>query len=211
MTVWSAWRFIAVLWLGMLGLAHAEQLQSPRLLVLGDSLSAAHGIPRQQGWVTLLQQRLDEDGYPYRVINASISGDTTNGGLARLPAALARFRPVVVVIELGGNDGLRGFSLTRTRDNLVRMVDVAHDAGANVLLLGVRLPANYGRAYGERFQQVYAEVSQLTGAPLVPFFLAGVAEYRETMQPDGIHPNAAGQPLMLDNVWPALRPLLADP
>ena len=179
--------------------------------MIGDSLSAAYGIPRQQGWVTLLQQRLTRAGYPHIVVNASISGDTTVGGLTRLPAALQQHRPAVVVIELGGNDGLRGFSLVKTRENLERMVELARTAGAKVLLLGVRLPGNYGSWYGERFQRVYAEVSAHTGVPLVPFFLAGVAETRDAMQADGIHPRAAAQPRILDNVWPALRPLLAEP
>lgn len=186
----------------------AEAGAAPGLMVLGDSLSSAYGIPRQQGWVALLQARLQQVGYPHRVINASITGDTTAGGLARLPAALAAHRPDVVVIELGGNDGLRGFSTEQTRDNLARMVAMSRAAGAKVLLLGVRLPANYGSAYGERFRQVYHEVSDAAHVPLVPFFLAGVAEDRHNMQADGIHPNAAVQSQLLDNVWPALQPLL---
>jgi len=177
---------------------------------MGDSLSAAYGIPRAQGWVALLQQRLAAAGYPHRVINASITGDTSGGGLARLPAALQRHQPVLVVIELGGNDGLRGLSLVRTRENLRRMVGLSRDAGARVLLLGVRLPANYGNTYRERFQQVYADVSESTAVPLVAQLMAGVAERLEAMQADGIHPGAAAQPRLLDNVWPALRTLLDE-
>jgi len=192
----------------MAGTARADGAGAPRLLVLGDSLSAAYGIPRQQGWVALLQQRLSKAGYPHQVINASITGDTTAGALARLPAALREQRPALVVIELGGNDGLRGFSLDQLRANLERLVSLSRAEGAKVLLLGVRLPANYGSAYGERFHQVYAQVSQSTLVPLVPFFLAGVAETREGMLADGIHPGAAAQPRILDNVWPALQPLL---
>jgi acyl-CoA thioesterase-1 len=195
------------LWV-MAATAQADGDRAPRVLVLGDSLSAAYGIPRQQGWVALLQQRLGEAGYPHQVINASITGDTTAGALARLPVVLRDQRPALVVIELGGNDGLRGFTLDQLRGNLERLVELCRAAGAKVLLLGVRLPANYGSAYGERFHQVYAEVSKSTQAPLVPFFLAGVAETREGMQADGIHPGAAAQPRLLDNVWPALQPLL---
>lgn len=182
--------------------------ETPRLLVLGDSLSAAYGIPREQGWVSLLQQRLIEEGYPYRVVNASITGDTTVGGANRLPAALERFRPAVVIIELGGNDGLRGLSLSRTRDNLVAMIAASLEAGARVLLVGVTLPANYGSDYGDRFQQVYVEASELTGVPLLPGLMAGVAEYRDMMLADGIHPGAEAQPQLLDNVWTLLEPLL---
>lgn len=191
--------------------AWADGQAAPRVLVVGDSLSAAYGIPRQQGWVALLQDRLSEAGYPHQVINASISGDTSGGGLTRLPAALAQHRPRLVVIELGGNDGLRGFDPAQIQANLTRMVKLSRTAGAKVLLLGVRMPANYGSGYGERFQQVYAGVRDATGAALVPFFLAGIAETRDAMQADGIHPDAAAQPAMLDNVWPALQPLLQAP
>lgn len=186
----------------------AGESAAPRLLVLGDSLSAAYGIPREQGWVALLQQRLADSGHPHRVVNASITGDTTGGGLTRLPAALQRHRPALVIIELGGNDGLRGFSLQQTRDNLAGMVELSRAAGAEVLLAGVRLPGNYGNAYRERFQQLFVEVSEQTGVPLVPFLLAGIAETRDAMLADGIHPGAAAQPRIVDNLWPALQPLL---
>lgn len=189
-----------------MGVTSAE----PRLLVLGDSLSAAYGIPADQGWVRLLQRRLSDAGYPHRVINASISGDTTRGGLSRLPAALQKHEPQVVILELGGNDGLRGFGPALTQEHLRKMIDLARAAGARVLLLGVRLPANYGSAYADKFHQVYLDLAQQEQVALVPFFLEGVAETRAMMQADGIHPTAEAQPRILENVWPALVPLLGD-
>ncbi len=182
--------------------------QVPRLLVLGDSLSAAYGIPVEKGWVSLLQKRLDDKSYEWDVINASISGDTTGGGLTRLPTALERHQPKLVLIELGGNDGLRGLSLRVMRQNLVKMARLAKQEGASVLLLGVRLPANYGPLYGKRFQKVFQEVAREAEVPLVEFFLEGVAEHLDLMQADGIHPLATAQPRLLENVWGALEPLL---
>lgn len=179
-----------------------------RLLVLGDSLSSAYGIPLEKGWVSLLQKRLQNKHMKWQLINASITGDTTHGGLARLPGLLQRHRPAIVIIELGGNDGLRGLSLREMKQNLVKMTQLAQQAGAAVLLLGVRLPANYGPVYGERFHRVYREVADTTGATLVDFFLQGVAETTERMQADGIHPAAEAQPLILDNIWPELEPQL---
>lgn len=181
----------------------------PTLLVLGDSLSAGYGVPAGSGWVDLLRQRLRDKGLDWTVVNASITGDTTRGGLSRLAAALARHRPRVVIIELGGNDGLRGFPLTQIRANLRKLVQLSRQSGAKVLLLGVRLPPNYGE-YAERFHALYHEVAEAEAVPLVAFFMEGVAENRELMQADGIHPSAAAQPRLLDNVWPALRPLLND-
>lgn len=194
----------------MIGLttARADIASPPKVLVVGDSLSAAYGIPQDAGWVTLLQQRLRKAGYPHQVVNASITGDTTGGGLARLPAALRQHAPQIVILELGGNDGLRGFSPANIQANLRQMVELSQASRARVLLLGVRLPANYGVGYGERFAQVYAQVSDQTGASLVPFFLAGVAETRDGMLADGIHPAASSQPALLGNVWPALVRLL---
>jgi len=178
------------------------------ILVVGDSLSAAYGIRRDAGWVSLLQQRLRRQGYPHRVINASISGDTTAGGLARLPAALAQFKPNIILIELGANDGLRGLDFHQTRSNLAQMIRLSRAAGCRVLLLGMMLPPNFGKAYTERFMQLYKELAESEGVPLIPFFLEGVADRAEWMQPDGLHPNALGQPRMLANVWPLLQPLL---
>lgn len=181
---------------------------SPVLLVLGDSLSAAYGIGQDRGWVTLMQQRLVERGYPHRVVNASVSGETSAGGLARLPQLLGQHGPAVVVLELGANDGLRAIPAKVLGENLGAMIDAAQAAGAKVLLLGIRLPPNYGAAFNARFEKVYAEVAAEKGVAVEPFFLRGVAEQRTLMQPDGLHPGAEAQPLLLDNVWPALVPLL---
>ena len=178
------------------------------MLVLGDSLSAAYGIPTDAGWVSLLQQRLLANGYAHEIVNASISGETTNGGLSRLPGLMAKHKPDVVVVELGANDGLRGFSVERTRASLRSIVDLVQASGARVLLLGIKLPANYGRVYGEKFHQIYRDIAAQEDVALVPFFLRGFAEDRRLMQADGVHPSAAAQPLILDNVWETLVPLL---
>lgn len=180
------------------------------VLVLGDSLSAAYGMSSEQGWVRLLEQRLLRNGCQCQVVNASISGDTTRGGLTRLPAALERHRPAAVIIALGGNDGLRALSLARMEDNLREMIHLSRAAGARVLLLGVRIPANYGPDYAEKFHAVYRRVAETEDVAWVPFFLHGVAETRDLMLPDGIHPAPAAQPLILDNIWPALQPLLVS-
>lgn len=182
--------------------------RTPVILVIGDSLSAAYGLEPEQGWVNLLDRRLSEQGYPHRTVNASITGDTTQGGRARLPRALDQHRPAIVVIELGGNDGLRGINPARMYDNLSHMTQLSQQRGASVLLLGIRIPENYGKAYTQRFEAVYPKVSEATGAPLVPFLLAGIADQPELMQSDGIHPSAAAQPIILNNVWPKLEPLV---
>jgi len=181
----------------------------PKLLVLGDSLSAAYGIASEDGWVSLLQERLRDRGARCEAVNASISGETTAGGLTRLPALLSEHRPQVLVIALGANDGLRGFSFDTIRRNLGGMIRLARKSGSRVMLAGVRLPPNYGAAYTQGFQAVFRELAGAEGVPLVPEILAGVAEDRGLMQTDGIHPTAAAQPLILDNVWPVLKPLLA--
>lgn len=178
------------------------------LLVVGDSLSAAYGMNVRSGWVALLAQRLAREKPDYRVVNASISGDTTANGLARLPRLLAEHKPAVVVIELGGNDGLRGLSLMQMKHNITTMVAKARARGARVLLIGMRLPPNYGNYYTERFQRVYQEVAAGQRVALVPFLLAGIATHQGLMQPDRMHANAQAQPMMLENVWPHLRPLL---
>lgn len=178
------------------------------ILVVGDSLSAAYGIDRDRGWVALLQQRLASRGFDYRVVNASITGDTTRGGLSRLPAAIERDRPDILVLALGGNDGLRGFAPAQTRDNLAQMIDLGREAGATILLLGIRLPENYGRVFGEKFHRVFLDLAAQTQVASVPFFLEGVAETRDLMQADGIHPAAEAQPRILDNVWGELEALL---
>lgn len=185
--------------------------REPLILVVGDSIGAAYGLPVERGWTQLLERRLRREGYDYRVLNASVTGDTTRGGLARLPDLLERHDPSIVILELGGNDGLRGISTREMRQNLERMVERSREAGARVLLLGMRLPPNYGAAFTERFHQVYHRVAREQDLPLVPFLLEGVATDETLMQADGIHPNAAAQPVLLDNVWPRLQPLLGAP
>jgi len=181
------------------------------LLVVGDSLSAAYKIPVEKGWVHLLAERLEQRGYDYRVVNASTPGDTSAAGLARLPDELKRYRPAIVVIEFGGNDGLQGLSPDQMRSNLAQMVTLSQRAGAKVLLIGVRVPPNYGPVFAKRFESVYREVAKKKNVPLVPELMAGVATHPELMQERGIHPRAKAEPKLLDNVWPALEPLLAKP
>ncbi|GIL04499.1 arylesterase [Betaproteobacteria bacterium PRO7] len=189
----------------------AVAAQAPVVLVLGDSLSAEYGLPRDTGWVKLLADRLARDGAKYSVVNASISGETTSGGRTRLPALLKQHRPAVVVIELGANDGLRGLPVNAMRDNLAAMIDASRTAGARVLLVGVRVPPNYGRDYAERFASTFEELARRRKVALAPFLLDGFAERLEYFQADRIHPNEKAQPLMLHNVWPHLKPLLAAP
>jgi acyl-CoA thioesterase-1 len=179
------------------------------LLVLGDSISAAYGIQREDGWVVQLETRLAERHPAWQVVNASASGETTGGGLARLPAALAAHAPALVVIELGGNDGLRGYPLARIRDNLDTLVRIAREAGSTVLLVGMEIPPNYGPRYTQGFAALFREVAALHNVPLVPFLLVDVALNPGMMQDDGIHPTAAAQPLLLDTLWPHLEPLLS--
>ncbi len=179
--------------------------------MLGDSLSAAFGIRREEGWVALLQQRLAAKGYEQRVVNASASGETTGGALARLPRLLSAQQPSIVVVELGGNDGLRGLPLEGVRRNLEAIIDAAIASGARVLLLGIRIPPNYGPTYTEGFFALYGELARTHDLPLVPFLLDGIALDDSLMQDDGFHPNAAAQPRMLDAVWPKLEPLLQNP
>lgn len=179
------------------------------MLILGDSLSAAYDIDAEAGWVAILEQRLaaEYEG-AYRVINASVGGETTRGGAARIDALLKRHRPAVVVVELGGNDGLRGIPLGEMRTNLATILASIEASGATALLVKMRLPPNYGPQYTHRFEQVYIEVAVESGVPLSEFILSGVAEQDELMQSDGIHPTADAQQRMLDNIWPSLEPLL---
>lgn len=181
---------------------------APTILVLGDSLSAEYGIQRGKGWVTLLEQRLKEKQLDYSVVNASISGDTTSGGAARLPAALAQHKPAVVIIELGANDGLRGLPIAASRTNFDSMITASQKAGAKVLLVGMQLPPNFGRETTEKFKGMFGELAQKHKTALAPFLLDGFADKPEAFQADGIHPLATSHPRMLDNVWPALEPLL---
>lgn len=197
--------FFLCIVLGCGAVAHA----AGPLLVLGDSLSAAHNIPQQSGWVALLEHRLNQRGTPApKVINASISGESSAGALARLPALLAQYKPSLVLVELGGNDGLRGLPPAELAANLDAIIRASRDAGAKVLLLGIDLPPNYGRAYRDRFRAVYTELANKYQVPLLPFLLEGVALHAGLMQEDGVHPTAAGQPRVLDNVWALLQPML---
>lgn len=177
--------------------------------MVGDSISAAYGIKAEEGWVALLQARLRQQGYGYRVVNASVSGETTSGGLARLPRALKLHQPHVVIIELGGNDGLRGIPLTLTRSNLDAMIRQSRGVGARVLLAGMKLPPNYGARYTSEFERTFADLAREHRTAFVPFMLEDVALDPRLMQADGLHPTADAQPTMLDAVWPALVPLLA--
>ncbi|HEY1228504.1 MAG TPA: arylesterase [Ramlibacter sp.] len=184
------------------------------MLVVGDSLSAEYGLRRGTGWVPLLERKLRDEKVDARVVNASISGDTTSGGRSRLPALLKQHQPTHVVLELGGNDALRGLPLQMTQDNLVQMTQAAQQAGARVLLLGMQMPPNYGPDYSARFSAMYEAVARQSKAALVPFFLRGVADVPDSeklFQRDRIHPTEQAQPQLLANVWPELRKLLADP
>jgi acyl-CoA thioesterase-1 len=186
----------------------AATQEKKTLIVLGDSLSAAYGMAPKQGWVHLLAQRLQNQGYNYQVRNASISGDTTSGGRSRLSQVLQPVKPAIVILELGANDGLRGLSLKEMQQNLADMIVKSQQAGANVLLLGMRIPPNYGKAYTERFQQIYPELATQYGVSLVPFFLEGVADKRALLQEDNLHPTVEAQVKILENVWEKLEKML---
>lgn len=186
----------------------ATPLQANTLLVVGDSLSAAYGIPQSEGWVSLLEQELEQRNSRLRVVNASISGETSSGGLSRLPRLLQDYRPDLVLLELGANDGLRGTPLNIMEQNLRRMIELSQASDARVLLIGIRLPPNYGPQYTERFYQIYPQLAQEYGLPLVPFLLESVATDPRLMQRDGLHPNSDAQPILLQTVWKQLGPLL---
>lgn len=197
-----------VLWV-LCWAAVSANAATPVILVFGDSISAGYGLPHvEQGWVALLQVKLRDQGYGYEVVNASVSGETTAGGLARLPRALSLHHPAIVILELGGNDGLRALPAAQMRDNLSRMVELSTAATAKVLLLGMRIPPNYGPEYTAQFAQVYSDLARAEKLPFVPFLLSGIALAPNLMQADGIHPNQSGQPRLLDNVWPTLQALL---
>lgn len=197
--------------LGSSAWAAAPAGSNPVILIVGDSLSAEYGLRRGTGWVALLETRLQAEKAGYRVVNASISGDTTSGGRSRLPNLLKQHKPAVVVIELGGNDALRGLPLNMTRDNLATMARASREAGAKVLLLGMEMPPNYGAKYGQEFRDIYTSVARTEKAALLPFFLKNVgdlADPTKLFQSDRIHPNEEAQPIMLGNVWPELKKLL---
>ncbi|MEP6702279.1 MAG: arylesterase [Betaproteobacteria bacterium] len=203
------WLLQGLLALFALGVHAAPASTSPAVLVIGDSLSAGYGLATGQGWVDLLQKKLLSQGFQYRVVNASISGDTTAGGRSRIAASMATHRPAIVIIELGGNDGLRGNTLAPVKANLEYMVEAARRAGAQVLLLGMQLPPNYGTTYVRQFSSLFADVAKAHDVAYVPFILQGFGEKPELFQADRIHPNAQAQPLMVENVWPELKKLIA--
>ncbi len=200
-------KFIALL---LLLACTASGAETPTVLVFGDSLSAGYGIDVDQSWTSLLQRRLDTEGYEYRVINASISGETTAGGAARIDNAIDNFDPALIILELGGNDGLRGFPPSQMKDNLGKMIRSGKASGAAVVLLGIRIPLNYGPRYTTAFENVFRDVAAEFDVPWIDFFMDGVALNEELMQADGIHPNAAAQPILLDNAWPVIEEALQE-
>ncbi len=209
--------FISVQWLVLallitlyaLSAQSVQAAQTARLLVLGDSISAGYGMKPEQGWVTLLQDKLRQEGYDYQVINASISGETSQGGLTRLPALLNQHQPELVLIELGGNDGLRGLPLKLLQHNLSKMIQLTQQQQAQPVLLGIQLPPNYGRRYTQAFANIYPTLAEQYQIPVMPFILEGIGTDPDKMQSDGIHPTAKAQQQLLNNIWPVLKPLLA--
>jgi acyl-CoA thioesterase-1 len=191
------------------GLA-AQAAPVPTVMVFGDSLSAGYGIDVDQSWTSLLQSRLKAEGYEHRVVNASISGETTEGGKTRIPAALANFSPDLVILELGGNDGLRGFPPDVMKTNLRAIIETTRASGAAVVLLGIRIPTNYGPRYRQAFEGVYRDLAAELGVPWIEFFMDGIALNDSLLQDDGIHPNAEAQPMLLDNAWPIIEQTLSE-
>jgi acyl-CoA thioesterase-1 len=201
-------RFVAFLLL--LSSALSGGTEVPTVLVFGDSLSAGYGIDVDQSWASLLQTRLQEQGYEHRVVNASISGDTTQSGAARIGQAIETFSPALIILELGGNDGLRGIPPTTMRRNLQEIIETSTESGAAVVLLGIKIPPNYGQRYIDEFERVFRELAAELEVPWIEFFMEGVALNNELMQDDGIHPNAAAQPILLDNAWPVIDSALSN-
>ncbi|EJM79628.1 MULTISPECIES: arylesterase [unclassified Pseudomonas] len=193
---------------GLALMCMAQNAAAGTVLIVGDSISAGFGLDTREGWVSLLEQRLKREGFDDKVVNASISGDTSAGGRARLPALLAEHKPELVILELGGNDGLRGMLPTQLQQNLAAMINSSKASGAKVLLLGMQLPPNYGARYNKVFAEAFSNVAAEKKIPLVPFFLEGVGGHPELMQSDGLHPTAGAQDKLLENVWPTLKPLL---
>lgn len=202
------WRHASFVLLATLAFQTGQATSAPTILVFGDSLSAAYGMRADQGWVALLQKKLSTEGYGYRVVNASVSGETTGGGRARFKRALELHRPSIVVLELGGNDGLRALPVAQMRANLEAMIQQAHVAGTKVLLAGMRIPTNYGPLYSRQFESAFADLARSHRLPFVPFLLEKVVLDSSLMQPDGIHPAASAQERLLDTVWPELKKML---
>ena len=184
--------------------------ETPTVLIFGDSLSAGYGIDVDQSWATLLQTKLKEQGYEHRVVNASISGDTTESGAARIAQAIESFAPALIILELGGNDGLRGIPTDRMRENLQTIIKTSTDSGAAVVLLGIRIPPNYGQRYIDEFDDVFRQLAAELEVPWIEFFMDGIALNDNLMQSDGIHPNAVAQPLLLENAWPMIHSALTN-
>lgn len=199
---------VSLLGLSFVAFVSSANAENPKILVYGDSLSAAYGVAKQQGWVTFLQKRINEQHYQYDVINASISGETTSGGLTRLTNTLTNTKPAVIILELGANDGLRGLPVKAMMANLNAMITQSKKAKVKVLLIGMKIPPNYGPQYTETFSQTYVQLSQQHKISLVPFMLENIAAKPNLIQEDGLHPNALGQPMMLDNIWPKLQLML---
>ncbi|MDH4047817.1 MAG: arylesterase [Gammaproteobacteria bacterium] len=190
--------------------AAASAASPPTIMVFGDSLSAGYGVDVDRSWTALLQSRLAAQGYEHRVINASISGETTEGGVSRIASALKNFSPELVILELGGNDGLRGFPTSRMKENLSEIIETSRASGASVVLLGIRIPSNYGQRYTQAFENVYRDLASQYNVPWIEFFMEGIALNAELMQDDGIHPNTEAQPVLLDNAWPIVSQALTD-
>lgn len=186
----------------------ASAQKNPTILIWGDSLSAAYGIPQESAWPSLLARKLSSEGYRHQISNPSISGETSAGGLQRLPETLARTQPAIVILELGANDGLRGLPLPALRKNLASMIQLSQQAGAKVMLIGMRMPPNFGPVYTQKFQQVFADLAKEYKTALLPFMMEGFAQRAELFQSDNLHPAPAAQPLILNNIWPVLKPLL---
>jgi acyl-CoA thioesterase-1 len=194
----------------LLSCVNARAADVPTVLIFGDSLSAGYGIDVDQSWAALLQSRLEQQGYEHRVVNASISGETTEGGAERIAPALVNFEPALIILELGGNDGLRGFPPDRMRSNLEEIITTSKASGAAVVLLGIRIPSNYGPRYTQAFESVFRETAEALDVPWIEFFMEGIALNDDLMQADGIHPNAAAQPKLLDNAWPIIEAALGS-
>jgi acyl-CoA thioesterase-1 len=194
--------------LGLVAWAPAANAENPKILIVGDSLSAAYGIPQQQGWAALLQKKLQLKNYRYDVVNASMSGETSSGGASRINTALQKTKPAIVILELGANDGLRGLPVNEMITNLSNIIRQSKQSGAKVLLIGMQIPPNYGPKYSEAFSQSYQRLSHEHKIPLVPFMLKNIAVQPDLIQQDGLHPNVLAQPMILENIWPQLKLLL---
>lgn len=201
---------VSVYFFGFVAWASPVNAENPKILIFGDSLSAAYGMPQQQGWAALLQKKLQLKNYRYDVVNASVSGETSSGGASRIAATLKQVKPAVVILELGANDGLRGLPIKEMTENLSTIIQQSKKSDAKLLLVGMRIPPNYGPQYTETFSQSYTQLSREHKVSLVPFMLDNIAVKPNLIQDDGLHPNALGQPLILENIWPKLQRLLKN-